>query len=236
MARHRPSPVLLGAAALALALHACNKAPGDGQAASGLLAGRTYASDAVATARPARLFTRAGEVTDAGVLARYLAAHPDQDRNLKDFPEARPAQIRTDGTATVLLDGLYRYTAQVTGAAFEMRQQDTGKTRYATAQASISSQYQYERQFQALRDAVLEPNDSHLALQRIDSQSYASYESFHIRGTYGAETVVIPYTYVASGTVHRSYPLAVRATGLLRLPADDTLLVQEGTVTFRLRP
>lgn len=202
-------------------------------AESGLRANTTYHCDTVFHDHPLRMFTHDGEVGDATVIGQYLSAHPFLAGSAGTLGERHPYSVFATQTKTVLYNGLVPYITTTNNGVLDMQQQDTSMAGHGNPQGSIDLLYGYEQSYEAMRDAVLDMNGSYTKLERVDDGNYRYFESFHIKGHYNNDSVVMPYTFVASRVMQRSYPFALKASFDPQVPIGDTLLLQQGQVSFR---
>jgi len=220
---------------LLLSLGSCRKPQDQTYAQSGLHANRIYYCDTVLHDKPLRMFSHEGEVNNAGIISQYLLLHPNMAGGPYTGAETHPEIIFSTPTTTVHYNGVVPYTASLSNGVLDLRQQDTNMYGHGTPGGPIDVLYSYEQSFQSMRNAVLDMQDSYTRLDRVDSSNYSYFESFHITGSYTADIIELPYTFVASRIMQRSYPFALKASLTPQVPVGDTLLVQEGRVEFRMR-
>ena len=216
-----------------IAVSSCRKEPEtSGTAGSGLRGNTTYRCNAVEHDGPMRMFTTAGEVTDAGVIADYqlrYAIFGDSSPVVRQYPD----NLFSTFSEIVYYNGLVPYQTRVAGDVIIMRQQDTGMTGHGTPGNSIDFLFNTEREFLAMREQMLDMRESYTKLERVDDENYRIRESFHVQGEYSGQAVRLPYTFMANRIRWGSYPFALKRGVAPKVPAGDTLLVREGRVSFR---
>lgn len=226
----KPFTLSLCFALALLSLASCKKTIENPMYASnGLYANKVYHADSIVHDHGMRMFTQAGEIHDVQVIDQYLALHPIFSEQSTIHPEF----ISNNNTNTVYLNGLYPHVATLHNGAINLKQSDTSWSRGSGTVKTTEIMYNWKLQLQAMTDAVLEKNGSYSKVVRVDDSTYEQYESHNINGTYLNETIAIPYTFVASRYQFDSYPFAVKPSPAPQVQAGDTLLVYEGTVSFR---
>jgi hypothetical protein len=201
-------------------------------AAAGLQVAKTDSRDTVKFAAPMRMFTGAGEITDAAIIKAYCMKHA-LGGDSAAYATAGPEHTYSNQSELVFFNDAAAQQDLATKDVVVMRQQDTGALGNAGPEGMIDYMYSAEEAFLALRDQILEMPGSVTKLERVDEQNYCLKECFHVKGTKADGSIRLPYTFMASRAKLGNYPFALKAGVTPRVPAGDTLLVREGYLAIK---
>ena len=224
----------LSALLLLIAFGSCRKYGTDnGTAESGLTANTTYHCDTVNYIGSPRVFTSAGELTDRSKVDQYLAAHSYLFGNPSPAG-MHPSNIYSTSSRMVYFDVSAVYKATLLqDSALTLEQQDTSKVTHTSDAAGTDIIYQNELRFQSVRNALLDMQNSYTAVTRLSPESYRTAEALMLKAKYTAGSITLPYNFLAMGAVMKSYPLPLRSVPAPNVQPGDTLVLQQGSITFR---